>query len=116
MPAGRARYAYTYLLRRLGFGYHKDERPASQWTADSLAWIDSYCFYRPYRELMAVLGAEHSVRHRELEYCRFRARGVVSRALNVDRLRPVAERLFRRLGFMALELRPLPASPASRED
>jgi SAM-dependent methyltransferase len=107
LPPGRFRYAYTCLLRRLGLGYHHDERPASQWAEESLKWLDAYCYYRPYRRVRALLTSDFVLRHREIDYCRFRARGVVARVLAVDAVRPFAEHVFRRLAFMAIELRPL---------
>jgi SAM-dependent methyltransferase len=106
LPPGRARLAYTTALRRLGLGTAKDERPARQWAREMLDWIDRWTVYRDVRDVEAALGGE--IRHRELEYCRFRAG---------DRWRPLLSRrrtveaVFRRLGFEAIEVRPAPDPP-----
>jgi hypothetical protein len=71
-----------------------------------LDWIDRWTVYRDVREVEAALGGD--VRHRELEYCRFRA-GHRLRPL-LRRRRPV-EAVFRRLGFEAIEVRPGPGPP-----
>jgi SAM-dependent methyltransferase len=111
LPRGRLRAGYTHLLYRFGFGTHRDGRPtASGWVAWKLDWIDRYCVYRPYRALRRSFDRRYVVTHREIDYCRFRAGGrpVLERLLGVDALIPIYERLFRRLAFMALELRPRP--------
>jgi SAM-dependent methyltransferase len=106
LPPGRARLAYTAALRRLGLGAAKDERPPREWARDMLDWIDRWTVYRDVREVEAALGGE--IRHRELEYCRFRAGRRVRPFLS--RRRPV-EAVFRRLGFEAIEVRPAPGPP-----
>ena len=57
-----------------------------------------------------LLGQRFSVTHRELEYCRFRASGrpLLGRLLRGRALHRVARTAFRRLGFVAVELRPHP--------
>jgi SAM-dependent methyltransferase len=111
LPRNRLRTGYTHLLYRCGFGTHRDARPtASQWVAWKLDWIDRYCVYRPYRVLRRSFDRRYLVRHREIDYCRFRAGGrpLLERLLGVEVLVPFHQRLFRRLAFMALELRPRP--------
>ena len=108
MKPGRLRTTYTLTLRRLGFGKFKDEDSTPQaWTAAKLDWIDRYCFYRPYSQLRAQMGAGFTLEHHEIDYCRFRAgdRGILGRLMNVGFLRRPLEALFRRLAFMALEQR-----------
>jgi SAM-dependent methyltransferase len=107
LPAGSARRAYVALLRSLGLGYHKGRESPGAWADEKLAWLDRYCHYRPYAEIMAVFGRYFEVSHREIDYCRFRAqhRRLVGRLLRVRSIRDPAERVFRRLGFMALETR-----------
>jgi SAM-dependent methyltransferase len=107
LPPGRARFAWTYGLRRLGLGKHKDERPdPAEWTRWKLDWIDRYCFYRSNAEIEALLERRHAVVHREVEYCRFRAadRPWLRRLLAVRPLEPVLRRAFQRLAFTAVEL------------
>ena len=104
---GRLRYMWTLGLRRLGLGTHKHENPDPRaWARFKLDWLDRYCTYRPYRELVEIFSREHDIRHRELDYCRFRARGrgALSRILAVPWLARPAERTFRRVAFMAIEL------------
>jgi SAM-dependent methyltransferase len=109
MPAGRLRDTYTLGLRRLGFGFHDDQGlTPREWTADKLEWIDTYCFYRPYAELeRAFTEAGYEITHREIDYCRFRAEGrpLLERVINTPALSTPIERTFRRVAFMALELR-----------
>lgn len=106
LPRGRFRYAYTAFLRGLGFGYHKKNRTIGEWTQFELDWIDSYCFYEPYRSLQAMLSQDFVISHREIDYCRFRAhnRAALRFLLNIKLMAPVYQHLFRRLGFMALHL------------
>ena len=42
LPRGRFRLLYTTALRRLGLGIYKDERPAQDWAAEKLDWIDRW--------------------------------------------------------------------------
>jgi SAM-dependent methyltransferase len=105
---GRVRTLYTLTLRRLGFGSFKDEYPtAREWTDAKLAWIDTYCFYRPYADLRAVLSDGYALHHHEIDYCRFRAAGrpALERLMSVRALRVPIEHTFRRLAFMAIEQR-----------
>jgi SAM-dependent methyltransferase len=115
LPKGKFRYAYTAFLRSLGFGYYKQNKSIGEWTRFELDWIDSYCFYEPYKSLQAMLDQDFVIAHREIEYCRFRARNntLLRSLLNIKPMAPVYQRLFRRLGFMALHLtkKPMPARP-----
>ena len=114
MPAGKARLYYATGLRRLGFGKFTDERPAKVWAAEKLEWVDDWTVYRPEAEIHALFGRGSTIRHREIDYCRYRAgdREPLKALLEVDALTPAYERLFRRIGFMALECRPR-AHPAA---
>ena len=108
LPPGRLRFAYTYALRRAGFGKHKDERPdPREWTRWKLDWIDRYCFYRSNAEIGRLLSKDHLVVHRELDYARFRAAGRpgLGRVLRARPLQPLLRRVFQRLAFTAVELR-----------
>lgn len=108
MAPGRLRTNYTLALRRLGFGSHKWENPdPRRWTEFKLDWIDRFCFYRPYDELMELFERDYEVTHREIDYCRFRATGrpVLERVLALDALERPAGWALQRLAFMALEMR-----------
>lgn len=106
LPPGDLRYAYTVALRRFGFGYNKGDSPPDVWAREKLDWIDRYCFYRPYAELSEAFARHFAIRHREIDYCRFRARSRAVRfALRIEPLTGIYQRIFRRLAFMALEMR-----------
>jgi hypothetical protein len=107
LPRGRFRLRYTTALRRLGLGIYKDERPPQEWAAEKLDWIDRWTVYRPASEIASVFGQYGPLRHREIEYCRFRAgdRAMLRRVLELPAARRPAEALFRRLAFDAIEIR-----------
>jgi SAM-dependent methyltransferase len=111
LPDGKLRLYYTGLLRSLGAGIYKDERPSLEWAAEKLDWIDNWTVYRPADELHDLFGRNSTVRHREIDYCRFRAgdRPLLRGILDVGALVPLYQWMFRRLGFMAIECRPTPA-------
>jgi hypothetical protein len=75
-----------------------------------LDWMDEYCYYRPYAQVVSEFKRYFSIEHREIDYCRFRAadRLWLRPILEIKSLRVFYERLFRRLAFMALEMRKLP--------
>jgi SAM-dependent methyltransferase len=112
-PGSSLRMQYALTLRRLGLGYFKGDKDPVEWTEDALRWIDEYCYYRPYRAIRAELDPWFTVEHLELPYIRFRSAGrpLLGAMAGIDPLGPVWERLFRRLAFMALLLRPRQAAP-----
>ena len=105
LPPSRMRYWYATALRGLGFGYNKGALSITEWTRRGLDWIDEFTCYRPRGEVERVFGEHFEVRHNELEYCRFRASGapILESILEISWLASLYERLFQRLGFMALE-------------
>lgn len=108
LPHGRVRLYYTAALRRLGLGTFKDDRPALDWAAEKLEWIDRWTEYRPRREIHTVFGRHSQLRNREIDYCRFRAgdRRLLRAVMDRPLLRRPIESAFRRLGFEAIEARP----------
>jgi SAM-dependent methyltransferase len=49
-PKGsRLRVVYAFVLRSLGLGYHKLNKPHWQWSEDACAWIDNWTYYRSLR-------------------------------------------------------------------
>ena len=112
-PGSSLRMQYALALRRLGLGYFKGDKDPRQWTEDALRWIDEYCFYRPYHAIRAELDPWFTVEHLELPYIRFRSAGhpLISVMAGINPLGPLWERLFRRLAFMALLLRPRQPAP-----
>lgn len=107
LPRGQPRLFYTAVLRRLGLGIFKDERPAREWAAEKLDWIDRWTVYRPANEIASVFGQYGRLSHREIDYCRFRAgeRRTLRFILELPAARRPAEALFRRLAFDAIEVR-----------
>jgi SAM-dependent methyltransferase len=101
LPRGRARLAYVTAARRLGLGNFKDDRPAGEWAAQMLDWIDEWTVYRSSRELAAAFTGP--VVHREIGYCRFRARPWLRKVLDRRWARRPVEAVFRRLAFDAIE-------------
>jgi SAM-dependent methyltransferase len=101
---GSLRFAYTVVLRALGFGKFTTGESILDWARNKLAWLDANCAYRPYGEILQEFSREFTVRHQEITYCRVRAAHsqVLTYLLHIDCLRGVYEWLFRRLGFMAL--------------
>jgi SAM-dependent methyltransferase len=108
MPAGKARLYYAAGLRRIGLGKFKDDRPARAWSAEKLDWVDNWTVYRPEAEIHELFGRNSTIRHREIDYCRYRAgdRRPLRALLEIEALTPAYEATFRRIGFMALECRP----------
>jgi SAM-dependent methyltransferase len=106
LPRGPFRNLYTRALRTVGIGSFKQGESPAEWTREKLKWIDAYCFYRPYADIRSVFLERHAMRHREIDYCRFRAadRPILRRLLAIERLRGLYERTFRRLAFMSIEL------------
>jgi len=109
---GRTRFAYTLALRWLRLGSHKEGRSRAEWTRWKLAWIDRYCFYRPYCEIRTAFERRGVLTHTEIDYCRFRAAGrpVLSGLLQIGPLTGSYQQVFRHLAFMAIEV-----SKAGRE-
>ncbi|HEX3977589.1 MAG TPA: class I SAM-dependent methyltransferase [Solirubrobacteraceae bacterium] len=107
LSRGRARLYYTALLRRFGAGANKDDRSPMVWAAENLEWIDRWTVYRRPEVIEAVLGRGAQLRHREIDYCRFRAedRRTLAWILSRSWSRRPAEWLFRRLAFEAVEVR-----------
>ena len=69
--------------------------------------IDRECYYREYSEIHAILSKDYTIQHKEIEYIIFRSSKI--KPINyLAKIRPLSkmyEYIFRRLGFMALELR-----------
>jgi SAM-dependent methyltransferase len=106
MNPGMFRLMYTQALCRIGLGYHREGRQVDEWARSQLQWLDQFCFYETYGEILRTWGRDYRFEHRELEYCQFRAQRIplLGSLLRIGPLRGFYERLFRRLGFMALQL------------
>jgi hypothetical protein len=77
-PKGSARVYYAALIRSLGIGLHKEEKPVMQWSRDFCMWIDNWTYYRPLPEIHRTF-ARHfgeTVHREELWFdARFNGRG-----------------------------------------
>jgi SAM-dependent methyltransferase len=107
MPKGKFRYLYTILLRGIGLGYFKNGLSINKWAEEKLDWIDKYCCYERYADIYNLFAGEYIIYHREIEYCRFRARNnpMLKFLLNIELFKEIYQYLFRRLAFIAIELR-----------
>lgn len=66
------RYFFVLILRNLGMGYHKRDIPKSQWTKNSLNWLDKYTFYKPENEIIQIFSKYFKIRFIEYDYIIFR--------------------------------------------
>ena len=66
------RLAYVRLLRSLGLGYHKGEKSVPQWSEDAVAWLDTWTFYKPRRELERLFARYFAVTRRDHDYIAYR--------------------------------------------
>lgn len=107
LPKGKLRYIYTVILRSIGLGYFKNGLSVSEWAKEKLDWVDKYCFYEKYADLYRLINKDYSICHREIDYCRFRARNnaILKFILDINLLKGFYEYLFRQLAFMAIELK-----------
>lgn len=108
---GPARFVYAFILRCLGFGLCRENQKSFEWTRNTLAWLDSHCFYRDLR-FFHRLARRHRyvVRHREVDYIRFRLKKQrwIGKFLYVPALRSLLQAAFIRAGFAMVELIPVP--------
>lgn len=65
LPPGRARLAYAYAMRRIGFGHFTAGKTPLQWARDFCDWLDRWTYYRPYSEIATAfrrhLGEPHHI-------------------------------------------------------
>jgi SAM-dependent methyltransferase len=102
----KLRYPYAYTLRKIGFGFHKDERSTSEWTAYYLNWVDNYCFYRSRAAIRTSFGRYFSTRFIEDDYIAFRLRDSRLRPLaplsQLPLLKSAGNEFLRRFGFLVI--------------
>lgn len=104
----RARYWYTLLLRRLGFGYWKQEaRTCSEWARDKLRWLDLYTCYRSRADIFRSFGRYFDTESREVDYIRYRMKatpglGALAWLADVPGVRAIGVAVFRKLAFLVL--------------
>lgn len=104
----RTRYWYTLLLRRLGFGYWKQEAPdCAAWARDKLAWLDRYTRYRSRAEIFRAYSKYFETETREADYIRYRMKatpglGAWAWLADVPAVRALGIAVFRKLAFLVL--------------
>ncbi len=107
----RARFYYTWTLRRAGLGTWKEQAPdARQWATDKLRWIDDYTRYRPRKEILETFRRQYQVEFAEPDYVRFRlldspGLAPLARLLGIPGLPAIATAIFRRLAFLVIVAR-----------
>ena len=52
-PKGNLRVYYALAFRVVGLGASHGDTPMITWAQKSCEWIDKWCYYRPYAEIMA---------------------------------------------------------------
>ena len=107
MPKGKIRFYYAVFMKNLGLGYFEKGISGIDWAKVQLDWLDRYCFYENYKNLYKLFSQENIVYHHEIDYCRFRARNssILRFLLSINWMKGFYQCLFRRLAFMAIELR-----------
>jgi SAM-dependent methyltransferase len=86
------RFGYYWLLafRLLGFGYFTKGKSRRRWAEEFQLWLNTYCFYRPSRDILDAFSTGFKTIPLEREYISFRG------------LPLFAPAMLRRLGFMVL--------------
>lgn len=109
LPKGSMlRLYYTWALRSLGFGTWKEQAPTCRdWALQKLEWIDTYCVYRPRREILDAFARYFSSELREPDYIRYRllsrpGREAFVRVLDVPVVPAIASAVFRKLAFLVI--------------
>jgi SAM-dependent methyltransferase len=108
-PRGsRARFHYTWALRRLGLGAWKQQAPTCrQWALDKLAWLDAYTHYRSRREIFAAFNRYFANELRESDYIRYRlldrpGRRALAWLAGLPVVSAAARAVFRKLAFLVI--------------
>ena len=98
-------FAYIWILRSLGMGYHHNNKSASRWTRDFMDWLDEYCCYRSKGDISSTfVRAGFVTRNDEIPYLLYRLdHSTLRPTKHVIRYFPrLSSWLFRKLGFMVL--------------
>jgi len=102
----RLRYFYALALRRMGFGYCKGDKLASQWVSDFLQWLDRFTFYRDMETISTNFREYFEISLMDDDYIAFRlnrqGRTLLSRIFQLPFIRPLSCTLFRRLGQVVI--------------
>lgn len=102
----RPRFYYAVGLRKMGFGYFKGNKSASQWASDFLEWLDAFTWYRDRKTIYASFGRHFAISSIEDDYIDYRlnSRGwtLLSSIFRVSFVQPLGCELFRRLGGLVI--------------
>jgi SAM-dependent methyltransferase len=107
-PNSRFGGMYVLAMRFLGLGYFHEGKPRRKWANDFRQWLAEYTVYRSEAEIHRLFAEAFEFEHIESDYVAFRLRhrGMTRIAKIARRLRPLAEPVFKRLGFMVIVARP----------
>jgi SAM-dependent methyltransferase len=102
----RLRYFYALALRRMGLGYFKGDKSASQWACDFLHWLDRFTHYRSMETIFANFRKYFEISLMEDDYITFRLethrRMLLSRILQLPFMRSMGGILFRRMNGVVI--------------
>lgn len=72
LKQNRFRYYYTFCLRSLGLGQHKENKSNKQWTKTALDWVDKYTVYYTIPECVSSFSRHFAINMAEQDYIKFR--------------------------------------------
>jgi SAM-dependent methyltransferase len=104
--SSRLRFYYAVALRKMGFGYHKGDKSASQWATDFLQWLDRFTYYRDNRTIFTTFRRHFAFSLVEYDYIIFRlnthGQTLWSRIFQLPFIQPIGCELFRRLAGLVI--------------
>jgi SAM-dependent methyltransferase len=112
----KLRHVYALWLRQIGLGFNNSNKSPQDWVADTLQWLDRYCFYRDRQTIIHAFSQFFRIEFIEHDYIRFRLQKsrlkLFYPIVNISLLRPVIRELFCRSGgfLVILALKPLEPS------
>ena len=102
----KLRFYYAVALRKMGFGYHKGDKSASQWASYVLQWLDAFTCYRDRQTIFSSFRRYFAFSLVEHDYIIFRlnthGRTLLSRIFQLPFIRPIGCELFRRLAGLVI--------------
>ena len=102
----RLRRPYMLILRRLGMGKFKANRPPEKFVDTLLPWLDQFTLYRKRPEIFRSFRQFFSVELVEDNYICYRleatGRGMLSPLVRFPLFKPIAEEMFRKLGGLVV--------------
>ena len=93
-PAGsRSRFLWVRTGRILGLGYHKGGKSLTQWTTDSVDYLDNWTVYRSFHQIKTRTAIHFKLTNAEPSYIRFRLRNTRLAFLVPTTRWPIVDRL-----------------------